>query len=59
MCHVKGCDQEFDASWRLSFGFFNKTQEETNSPMWLEVTLFTGIFSIYIHWPCFQIYFHL
>ncbi len=23
-CQVKGCDQEFDPSWQLSFGFFNK-----------------------------------
>ncbi len=30
---VKGCDQEFGPSWQLSFGFFNKVEEKTNSPM--------------------------
>jgi hypothetical protein len=50
---VKGCEQEFESDWRLSFGFFDKAQDDVNSLMWFEPTLSTRVSSNYINFVFF------
>jgi hypothetical protein len=32
-CKVKGCEQEFESDWQLSFDFSDKAQDDVDSPM--------------------------
>jgi len=50
---VKGCEQEFESYWQLSFGFFDKVQDDVYSPMQSELALFTGVLGNYIKFASF------
>jgi hypothetical protein len=50
---VKGCEQEFESDWRLSFGFFDKAQDDVDSPMQSESTLSTRVSNNYPNFASF------
>ncbi len=43
-CKAQGCKEEFAIDWQKSFGFFNKAQENINSPLQFERALFTKVY---------------
>jgi hypothetical protein len=52
-CKVKGCEQEFESDWWLSFGFFDKAKDDVDSPMQSESALSIRVSNNYINFASF------